>query len=271
MGFLYFLVVHATGHFYVGSSTQLKKRVEFHLSDLKCHRHHNTRLQELWNKYPNLEISYVTFDSIEQARAAEQTVIDNNRDDQKMLNIGSSVVGGDNLTYNPNREEIIKRMTETLRSRFAELTPKERRIIYGKRGSKNGMYGKTHTEEVRRYLSKINTGRPSPVKGTKLSAERRAQISKFAKTRTGEKNPFYGKSHSEETRKRLSEFRMGKENPCAHVPIEIDGIKYKSQSEASRTLGIPAPTICWRLKSPKFPNYINLNAQRPSNAPPGNV
>jgi hypothetical protein len=38
--------------------------------------------------------------------------------------------------------------------------------------------------------------------------------------------------------------------------IEIDGISYRSMQEASRTLGIPHPTVVNRVKSASFPNYV---------------
>ena len=63
----------------------------------------------------------------------------------------------------------------------AKSTPKS---ILSERvsGSKNGMYGKTHSAEYKKHLSE---------------------------TMSGEGNPFYGKRHTEETKKRISDYRMG--------------------------------------------------------------
>jgi hypothetical protein len=49
-------------------------------------------------------------------------------------------------------------------------------------GEKNGMYGKTHSEEYKQYLRDIMTG---------------------------ENNPFYGKNHTEESKEKIRQKRLG--------------------------------------------------------------
>lgn len=51
------------------------------------------------------------------------------------------------------------------------------------KGEKNGMYGKTHSEEYKKYLSE---------------------------NMKGNKNPFYGKKHTEETKEKISNSNKGK-------------------------------------------------------------
>lgn len=41
-------------------------------------------------------------------------------------------------------------------------------------------------------------------------------------------------------------------------PIEIDGIRYNSLTDASKILGIGLTTIAYRLDSDKFENYIRV-------------
>jgi hypothetical protein len=136
------------------------------------------------------------------------------------------------------------------------MTPEERKIKYGKKGEKNGMYGKTHTEEVRKKISEINKGRISVFKGIPLSEERKKQLSEFAKTRTGEKNAFYGKHHSQETIEKIRQKNLGRKSKYA-IKIIIDDTEYESLTYASLKLNIPIATVLWRLKSknPKFDNY----------------
>ena len=84
------------------------------------------------------------------------------------------------------------------------------------RGEKNHRYGKSHSEESRKFLSE---------------------------NMKGEKNPFYGKSHSEETRKKISETKKrngkskGRNNPSAKSVV-INGIKYDTQKEAMKILNL---------------------------------
>ena len=100
-------------------------------------------------------------------------------------------------------------------------------------GSKNGMYGKNHTEETlqklsdnnpwkgkhsnrlgacltdeqKSHLSQINLGENNPMFGKHHSAESRQKISDNLKGKmSGEKNPFYGKKHDEESLKKMQDY-----------------------------------------------------------------
>lgn len=79
---------------------------------------------------------------------------------------------------------------------------------YQTSGEKNGMFGKTHTEEVKSHFSKVRKGHSYRPKGTYThSAVVKEKISKAIK---GEKNPFFGKTHTRETKEKMSENRKGK-------------------------------------------------------------
>ena len=136
------------------------------------------------------------------------------------------------------------------------MTPEERKQKYGKCGEKNGMYGKTHTEEVKKMNSELKKGNIN-FKGHKHTEESKQKMSEIRKNKnTGENNSFFGKHHSEETKQKIREKNIGNIPPTA-IKITIDGVLYISIAESSRQLDIPVPTILWRLKSknPKFENY----------------
>lgn len=68
-------------------------------------------------------------------------------------------VGGDNITNNPNKAEIIKRMKDGLNKRYQNMSEEKRiQIADCFKAEKNGMYGKTHTAEARERISLAKKG-----------------------------------------------------------------------------------------------------------------
>ena len=140
------------------------------------------------------------------------------------------------------------------------MSLEDRKEKFGRCGEKNGMYGKTHTEEVRQKFSGLKKGN-TYCKGKKLSDETKQKLSNIRKNNyTGEDNPFFGKHHTDETKQKIREKNKGKLPPNT-MKISIDGNIFISMTEASRQLDIPTPTILWRVKSknPKFDNYKYVN------------
>jgi hypothetical protein len=79
-------------------------------------------------------------------------------------------------------------------------------------GEKNPFYGKSHTEEHKNYISKINTKEKNPMYGTKATPETLAKMSKAQSGKIGywagkesHEFPFYGKKHTDETKKKISD------------------------------------------------------------------
>ena len=77
------------------------------------------------------------------------------------------------------------------------------------------------------------------------------------KVSVGRKNHLL--SRSKEVADKINESIRNtlQQNPSKRRTCTIDGIEYFSQSEASRQLNIPVATLGNRLKSKKYPNYIN--------------
>lgn len=70
------------------------------------------------------------------------------------------------------------------------------------------------------------------------------------KQMTGKGNHQYGK---EKTQKMIDSVKKANSKE-----IEIDGVFYKSSTEAAQKLGLPNSTICYRLENDNFPNYNRL-------------
>ena len=110
-------------------------------------------LQNIYNKYGEKDVSFMVvkyFKYIENARKLEDKLIKKYSNSHKCLNIGTKAIGGDNLSRNPNKDLINNKIKTTLSIKINSLTEKERRLKYGRKGSKNGMYGKHHSQETKK-------------------------------------------------------------------------------------------------------------------------
>lgn len=247
-----------TGEYYIGGSRDVDKRRKTHYWKLRNNAHHSYLFQENYNRYG--EGSYILEVLApckeKQLRLLEQQYLDAAlAKDEPLLNVSRFATAGDLISYNRNRDDIISRMTASVRARYALMDEDERRALHGHTGVFNGMYGRTHTPEARKAMSEANVGQ-SRNKGWVMSEEQKRGISKQASLRTGNKNPFFGKHHSDETKANLSKQLAGTLPPNTRK-VEIDGVVFISMTEAARILGVCVGTILFRVKSSttRFKSY----------------
>ena len=244
--------------FYIGSSQDVEKRKNRHFSELERGIHHCQPFQELWdNKKYAIHTKIYPTDTREEAYVLEQDFLDRFRDSPLLLNIGLHAKGGDNLTKNKNREEIILKIKNAIKKKLSILTAEDKRMLFSQPGNKNGMWGKTHTPEVRKKLSEIHKGNKYGL-GVQRTEKERKRLSDLAKLRIGKLNPFFGKKHSEETKQKWSEKRkaMKIKSPLAKRVV-ANGIEYRSLTDAGLALGVVKDMITYRIKSDldKYSNY----------------
>lgn len=247
------------GKYYVGYSCDINHRWCIHRSTLKTNKHCNILMQRAYNKYGTDCFSYEILhecETEEEAKNIELSYLEDLTIRDKLYNLHYNSSGGDIITHHPDREQIIERMKNTQKEKISKMTKEERQKKWGQPGEKNGMYGRTHTDEVKQLFSQTHKGNTYTL-GLKMSAERRERMSKARKGKyTGEKNPFYGKHHSEETLKRIQETKQkniekyGVTLPKHTRQILIDGDTYISATEAGRQLNVCTGTILHRIKSP---------------------
>jgi group I intron endonuclease len=277
MQYIYKIVNLIDGKFYVGRTNDLKERWNRHIEMLRNNRHHCIYLQRAWNKYGDENFEFAieeVFDTgddeidLKLSQQAEQELINTYKPGYGIYNTSWSSVTGvlkgeEHFHYRKTpkewmSEEGYARAMEKWKSQKGEKNP-----FYGRKhsketlqilrqkcalwGEKNGMYGKKHTDEYKKIKSEMMKGRYD-----------------------GEKNPFYGRKHTEETKRRISEKKKGQmkgvpkseeqkrkmsENSSRRIPIEIDGVKYRSFTHAQNVLGIDRKTITYRVRSDNFPTY----------------
>lgn len=248
-----------SGRYYIGYSTNITKRFKSHCYKLKQNIHDNIFLQRAYNLDGEDKLKYDIIhicDTMDEAKEIELKYLTDLSIRDKLYNLNFNNSGGDLLTNHPDKEKIREKIIHSFKETLGNMTAEERRQKYGKLGEKNGMYGKTHTEEVRKNISQLKKGN-TYFKGKKLSEETKQKLSESRKNKyTGEDNPFFGKHHTEETKQKIREKNIGN-IPHNNKEITINGIFYISMGEASRQLNIPVPTILWRLnsKNPKFNSY----------------
>ena len=245
------------GKYYIGYSCNIRKRWGIHKSTLRGGNHCNIRMQRAYEKYGSDSFDYEILqecENEEEAKNIELSYLEDLTIRDKLYNLHYNSSGGDMLTFHPDREQIIEKRVKEQKEQISKMTKEERQERWGQSGEKNGMYGRTHTDEVKKRLSIINKGNTYCL-GKKASQETKDKLSVIASERLGEKNPFFGKQHSEETKQKLRESRLGN-IPTNAREILIDGETYISATEAGRQLGICTGTILHRIKSPN-PLYAN--------------
>lgn len=209
---IYCIINKNTGKKYYGSSSKIEERINGHISELNSNKHHNILLQRSWNKHGSgsfdFQIIEITnFENLKDLLRLEQKYIDENKNGFNL----APANGGDIISNHPNKKEILKRRSNTLNSKIKNMSKDERKLKYGKSGPKNGMFGKTHTDEVRKKLKQINsTPKEYLRKPKKWTEEGLNKLRELARERTGENNGFYGKTHSDETKEKIRQYQ--KEN-----------------------------------------------------------
>ena len=162
---------------YYGKTKDINKRKKRHFRDLDHNSHHCIYLQRAYNEYGKDNFVFeILFENLteEEAERKEYELI--NEDYNNNYNCSKNSTGGDLISYNPNRDSIIKNISKTLKKRFEEHPELRTEISRKTAGENNPMYGKHHTQEVKNKISKIH-------KGKHLSDEQKKNISKVQKER----------------------------------------------------------------------------------------
>lgn len=110
---------------YIGSSTDITKRWNWHINDLKLNKHHSYKLQNHYNKYGLLDLTFsILVECLEEDLIKiEQTFIDSTNSYFNICKVADRPTG-----VKRTKEARIKRSINSI-------------------GQKNNFYGKKHTNE----------------------------------------------------------------------------------------------------------------------------
>lgn len=113
-------------------------------------------------------------------------------------------------------------------------------------GDMNGMYGKTHSSESKKKMSRPKSGKDNGMYGKKHSDETKKKISENLK---GEKNPFYGKKHSDETKKKMSEIAKKRNGSPTSKKVLVGDQIFNSASDAAKFFKVSVGTASYRCRN----------------------
>ena len=178
MPVIYRITNMLTEDYYIGSAQSFERRAWQHRYDLRRNCHKNPHMQASWNKYG------------EDAFVFE--VLEDHEEDQDILAIENGYLHkhvDDPCCFNINRDAYQSRLGQVLTQATKD------KISCSRKGKSVGpthyRYGHTVSEEVRAKISQTQKGRPSSMKGKKMSEQGRANV--VAAVKRGPDSHFYGK------------------------------------------------------------------------------
>lgn len=137
---IYIIRNKITGHFYVGQSVNIDKRLRQHKNDLKRNDHRCLHLQRAWNKYGEESLRFEIYIPCkkEELDEFEQMMLDDYWRDEILYNSSPSASN----------------------NRGIKLTLEHRKKLSdAKKGEKHPMFGKTHSTNVRKNISDATRGK----------------------------------------------------------------------------------------------------------------
>jgi group I intron endonuclease len=238
-----YVITHVkTGRMYVGSSGHVTQRVERHKSLLKLGIHPSSEFQAAYNDDPEITVKmHLTFDR-DEAYDYEQEILDQYLPLGKLFNKQPDArqAGGGVSPTQETRDKI-----------SAANKGLERSLVTRER-IRQVKLGVPRSEEMREFLRRRQTGKV-------LSEETRRKMSDAHR---GVKKPPRQAEHVEKlrlarlgsrhSRESIEAIRAAAKNSRSVV---VEGISFRSISEAARYHGIDHKTVRWRLGSVNYPEW----------------
>lgn len=191
---------------YIGSSVDLRARMYEHIRQLERGTHPNTYLQRVFNKKQD-DLVFCTIEFVkckEDLIDREQYWLDFYKSYERGHGYNMCHFAGNTLGRRPSAET-------------------RQKMSAKQKGTRNGMYGKTHTPQVKEKLARLR-------RESEVTPEFRLKMSEVT---TGKKNGMYGKQHSEEAKRRISESKKGVPSKIAKIP-RADYLTIKSDVESKK-------------------------------------
>lgn len=177
---IYKIVCTVNNKVYIGQTTDYNKRIKNHMRELKGNRHSNKLLQEDFNRYglTNFRFDIIEENINENDRLLRESYWMNyygGTNSELIYNVKGNFKGEDNREYalkkveafqnkfdrfknHTHTEQSKQKISESLKEAYRVGKHKLAGIVAGDcTGKNNAFYGKHHTEETRKMLSKQKT------------------------------------------------------------------------------------------------------------------
>lgn len=238
------------GKFYIGSSYDIEDRWNCHIRNLTNGNHPNPKLQHAWNKYKK---DNFIFEVIEETSTEKEILFERENHHLSVLkpferNIGYNICpkaeGGDNFTYNPNKERI--------RKHISEIQTGKGNNMYGKKHSKKSI-NKQKEKSIGRYTLEWFIDKCGEIEGNKKFEERRQMLMGRKINYVTTPIPpmsFKGYKHGKDFKKKFNRSKEYFKNNWNEFVELVKSGKY-SQRQLSEILGICRQSLRQRIKQIK--------------------
>ncbi|MNF54459.1 GIY-YIG catalytic domain protein [compost metagenome] len=225
---VYCLVHEGTGQYYIGSTSNLRRRFHEHTSGLRNSKHANTELQNTFADGSIPVFGYNDNHGYYESVQIETDLIKNHQSSTGLMNKLS--------TNKPFSDDRRSKISEALQGHVVAETT---RAAVGMAATGNKYWvGKTHTEETKEKLRAAHQGN-TYAKGHTKTPEGIAKI----------RATHLGRQHSDEARLRVSM------NSAKARCVIIDGVEYRNLTVAGDALGVSGDTIRRRCLDARFETY----------------
>jgi len=256
---VYIIINDKTKEFYIGSSTDINRRMSHHFANLKKNKSNCERLQENYNCYNHEDFSfYILYrsDDEEYIREKELELLEDNYDNPLLLNTATV----NNVWINDRNPSKVKSFKSKLSKAAKQKT-----------GSKNPFYGRHHTQETKEKLRKAHKGKSNPtcqkaiVINGKLyaSLNRASEILKISiptiSHRVHNENPLFINWYEYNGEVIIKDHRLlFKENTKPSGLYEIEGKLFVNSKNIMQEYNLKVSTMNHRLQSENFPEWKRI-------------
>lgn len=222
----YALVHDSSQKAYVGSTENIYARVNKHKNDLLNNRHKNRNLQAAFNSDPSFTLFVQKTDTVEEATAKEQKLLDTLLPEGRLLNIS------------PNAEVPCKgiKKTEEQRKLQSEITKKQ--------------FSSEDARKKQSEAAKKQWEKPGYRENLKPVSQTPEVLAKFSENLTN-------RWKDDEYRKFMSEVRI--------VGVVVNGVEYPSVEDAANALNKTKASIWYQVNSKreKHANTFTFKKEKP--------